>query len=500
MEGEFMMAKHQISRSKTLVSRSFLFVLLIVICTSFVFISSVFAQEEIKARLFQKSTDLLNQAKAEQADLLSPTLYAKAIERYESATKDFDRGKNVQKKITEINQLLESAIENAKLAKVTYPHLLTAREDALEANAVEYAKDLYERAETLFLETAKTLEKGDINKAKEKSLNAERSYREAELVAIKASIVGNVKTHLKQAQDNDVHKYASFTFNHSQALLAEAEKILNSDRSAKTEARNKAEMAGYEVKHATFLANVIQKLRKDDANWEKLILQNEKYLSQIMTHLGFTPEFDQGFEKPVNQAVEALNNLKQEKQQLANEISSQDQSIESLESDIIKLKAELDKTKEQEAGLKQKLALEQQQRDKFKKVESIFSKNEAKVLREGDQIRLRLIGLNFQSGKAIIEPNYFSLLTKLQRVIKLFHDYHITIEGHTDNRGNDKTNQLLSTRRAQAVKSYLMANMGLTDSQIAAVGYGESKPIASNETEFGRTQNRRIDVVLSPGN
>lgn len=460
--------------------------------------SSVLAQEEIKARVFQKSTELLNQAKAEQADLLSPSIYAKANENYESASKDFDRAKNVQKKIVEINQLLEKAIENAKLAKVSYPHLLTAREDALEANAVDFAKELYDRAEVLFSETAQVLEKGEINKAKERSLNAERTYREAELVAIKASIVGNVKEHLKQAQDNDVHKYAPISFSRTQTLLVETEKILSGDRSAKTEARQKAELAAYEVKHATFLANVIQKLKKDDTNWEKLILQNEKYLTQIITQLGFTPEFDQGFEKPVNEAVEAIKDLKKEKQQLANEISSQDQTIESLNTDIVKLKAELDKSKEQEAGLKAKLALEQQQRDKFKKVESIFSNQEAKVLREGDQIRIRLIGLNFQSGKYIIDPEYFSLLTKLQRVINLFPDYYITIEGHTDTKGDDRTNQSLSLRRATAVKSYLQANMPLNDSQISAVGYGESKPIASNEIEEGRAQNRRIDVVLSP--
>ncbi len=472
------------------------FLLLIYVCLA---LYPVVAQDDIKARLFQKPTDLLNQAKAEQADLLSPISYARAVEYYESASKDYDRGKNVQKKIAEINQLLSSAIENAKLAKVTYPHLLTAREDALEANAVQFASELYEKAETYFLETAKTLEKGDINRAKERSLNAEKSYRAAELFAIKASIIGDVKKHLKQAVDNDVHKYAPITFDRSQTLLTESEKILNSDRSAKSEARKKAEMSAYEVKHATFLSNVIQKLRKNDANWEKLLLQNEKYLSEIMTELGFIPEFDRGFEGPVNEAVEAVKNLKKEKQQLANEISLQDQTIASLESNIIKLKADLNKTKEQEAGLKAKLALEQQQRDKFKKVESIFTRSEARVFREGDLIRLRLLGLNFQSGKAVIEPDYFSLLTKLQRVIRLFPDYHITIEGHTDNRGNDKTNQLLSSRRAQAVKSYLRANMGLVDNQIAAVGYGESKPIASNETEFGRSQNRRIDVVLSPG-
>jgi OOP family OmpA-OmpF porin len=473
-------------------------ILLGAVIPCFIFYSSVSAQDEIKARLFQKSTDLMTQAKAEQADLLSPTWYAKAFESYESASKDYDRGKNIQKKIIEINQFLQSAIENAKLAKITYPHLLTAREDAIEADAAKYAQNYYEKAQALFLETVKTLERGDIKKTKERSLNAERAYREAELVAIKSSIIGNVKMHLQQAEENDINKYAPIMFNRSQALLAESEKILNSDRSAQSDARQRAEMAAYEVRHAMFLGNAIKILRKDDVNWEKLFLQNEKYLSQIMIPLGFTPEFDQGFEKPVSEAIEAINNLKQEKQQLASEISSQDQTIQSKESEIIKLKAELNQTREQEAGLKAKLALEQQQKERFRKVESIFGSNEAKVLREGDQIRLRLIALNFQSGKAIIEPNYFSLLTKLQRVIKLLPEYRITVEGHTDNMGNDQMNQLLSTRRAQAVKSYLMANMGLVDNQIAAVGYGEGKPIASNESEFGRAQNRRIDVVLSP--
>lgn len=477
---------------------SFFLFLLIVTGFSASYYEPVSAQDQIKARVFQKSTNLLSQAKAEQADLLSPTLYAKAVEQYDVASKEFDRGKNIQKKITEINDLLTSAVEHAKLAKVTFPHLLSARDEALEANAVENAPDFYEKAEALFLETAQTLEKGNINSAKEKSLQAERAYREAELVAIKANIIGNVKLHLKKAQEEDVHKYASITFNRSQTLLAEAEKILNSDRSARTEARQKAELAGYEVKHAAFLANAIQKLKKDDSNWEKLILQNEKYLSQIMISLGFAPEFDEGFEKPVTAAVQAINDLKKEKQQLANEVSSQDQTIEALNTDIIKLQAELDKSKEQEAGLKAKLALEQQQRDKYKKVEILFTPEEARVLREGDQIRIRLIALNFPSGKEIIDPNYFSLLTKLQRVITLFPDHHITIEGHTDNKGDDRTNQALSFRRAKAVKSYLMANIGLIESQIEAIGYGESKPIASNETEAGRAQNRRIDVVLSP--
>ena len=493
-----MMQKSYHHRSNFLVFGSSPVILLLVVFSFATIYSPVFAQDEIKARIFQNVTDLLNEAKAEQADLLSPTIYAKAVQEYEQASKDFDRGKNVQKKVTELKALLESAVENAKLAKVTFPHLIEAREDALEANAIEFAKEVYERAEGLFLDATSTLEKGAVPKAKEKSLNAEKLYREAELIAIKASIIGNVKLHLQQSQEKNVHKFAPITFKNSQTLLDEAERILNSNRSAKTEARKKAEVAAYEIKHASYLAQVIQQLKKDESNWEKIILQNEKYLFQIMSQLGFTPEFDEGFEKPVKSAVEAIGSLKKEKQQLANEISSQDQTLDSLHTEIIKLKTELDKSKEQEAGLKAILAVEQQQKEKFKKLESIFEKDEATVLREGDHIRVRLFKLNFPSGKSVIEPEYFQLLTKLQRIVRMLETYHVTIEGNTDNKGDDRVNQSLSLQRAKAVKSYLMANMALTDNQISAIGYGESKPIASNETEDGRSQNRRIDVVFSP--
>jgi OOP family OmpA-OmpF porin len=72
------------------------------------------------------------------------------------------------------------------------------------------------------------------------------------------------------------------------------------------------------------------------------------------------------------------------------------------------------------------------------------------------------------------------------------------VEGHTDAVGNDSYNQKLSTNRANAVREYLIASMGLNAGQISAMGFGENKPIASNDSEAGRAKNRRIDIVLSP--
>ena len=71
------------------------------------------------------------------------------------------------------------------------------------------------------------------------------------------------------------------------------------------------------------------------------------------------------------------------------------------------------------------------------------------------------------------------------------------MEGHTDSRGSDDANQKLSESRALAVAEYLKANMG-AGFPIVSQGFGESKPVASNDTEDGRAKNRRIDIIIVP--
>jgi outer membrane protein OmpA-like peptidoglycan-associated protein len=127
----------------------------------------------------------------------------------------------------------------------------------------------------------------------------------------------------------------------------------------------------------------------------------------------------------------------------------------------------------------------------------MFDASEATLLRKGDDLILRLIGLTFPSGKTTIQPEYFSLLAKVQRAIRKMPAAGLTVEGHTDAVGDDRYNESLSYERALAVKSYIVANMGLDDSRITALGYGETRPIASNENKDGRAQNRRIDIVMS---
>ncbi|MDB4308266.1 OmpA family protein, partial [Gammaproteobacteria bacterium] len=109
---------------------------------------------------------------------------------------------------------------------------------------------------------------------------------------------------------------------------------------------------------------------------------------------------------------------------------------------------------------------------------------------------MRLIGLSFPVGSATIQTEYFGILRQVQEAISIFPNSPIVIEGHTDAQGADNLNMQLSQERADAVRQYLIANLGLDPKRVQAIGYGKNRPIASNETTEGRAQNRRIDVVI----
>lgn len=87
-------------------------------------------------------------------------------------------------------------------------------------------------------------------------------------------------------------------------------------------------------------------------------------------------------------------------------------------------------------------------------------------------------------------------LDKLVTILKEYPDTDIEVQGHTDSRGSDTYNQTLSERRAGSVASYLR-NKGVNSSRITTKGYGESAPVASNDTDESRAQNRRVTFLIS---
>jgi outer membrane protein OmpA-like peptidoglycan-associated protein len=111
-------------------------------------------------------------------------------------------------------------------------------------------------------------------------------------------------------------------------------------------------------------------------------------------------------------------------------------------------------------------------------------------------IVLTLGDVLFTSGRADLKAGAAENLSRLVHFLNENADRKVEIEGHTDNVGSDDYNQSLSQRRADSVKSFLM-QQGIGSDRIVASGKGEQRPVADNESEGGRQQNRRVEVIIA---
>lgn len=120
------------------------------------------------------------------------------------------------------------------------------------------------------------------------------------------------------------------------------------------------------------------------------------------------------------------------------------------------------------------------------------------VTRQGDRIILNMPGnITFRTASADINAGFYEALNSVALVLKEYPKTILDIYGHTDSVGNDASNQTLSEQRAASVGRYL-ATQGVDPMRIETQGLGESKPIASNDTEAGKQQNRRVELEISP--
>ena len=120
------------------------------------------------------------------------------------------------------------------------------------------------------------------------------------------------------------------------------------------------------------------------------------------------------------------------------------------------------------------------------------------VQRNGDDLKLIMPGnITFASNSADISSSFYPTLNSLVLVFKEFDKNGVNIVGHTDSTGSQELNQSLSQRRAQSVANYLTGN-GVPGQRISAYGAGPSQPIASNASDAGRAQNRRVEINLRP--
>jgi outer membrane protein OmpA-like peptidoglycan-associated protein len=482
----------------------------VLVCTTSLFVVNAAGQEllksvgsnDVKTVLFKQVDETMTAAKKAQADVLAPKNFGEAMTRYREAESDLRKGKelaDIKKKLRESNAYFQKAIDATKLAEVTFPNSMKARKDAQATESAKFSSKLWTEAEEKFNEGAGKLEDGDVNNAREKAGEAEKLYRKAELAAIKANYLDETRNLLKQAEKMDVEDRAPKTLKLAEQLVKQAEKELNENRYDTDVARGQARQANYEVKHAIYLSKTIKEMKDKDLSWEDLMLASEKPLMMIGEQADIEASFDAGLGKTTNDIIAYVSTYNDSVSALNQQLDWYEQDDDLQQQRIAELEKQLGSQTKEKSSLAQQIEQQAKTHAIFANVEKSFNRDEASVLREGNDIIIRLVGLNFPSAAATIEQKSFGLLTKVRDAINAFPGSTVSVLGHTDSYGSDEKNLTLSKERAEAVKEYLLASTTPVTSQIEATGYGESKPIASNETKDGRTANRRVEIIIHPG-
>jgi outer membrane protein OmpA-like peptidoglycan-associated protein len=125
---------------------------------------------------------------------------------------------------------------------------------------------------------------------------------------------------------------------------------------------------------------------------------------------------------------------------------------------------------------------------------------DVQVIRQGDNLVLNIpSGITFAYDSANVQPQFQRTLDQVAGTLAQYRDTYIDVYGHTDSTGSDAYNQDLSERRATSVADYLAAR-GVQTARIGTRGYGETQPIAPNDTDAGRAANRRVEIKIVPIN
>ncbi len=448
----------------------------------------------------EEVTTRLQAAGAANLNLIAPQAFAKA-----------------RQKITEARIELARAESLQEMGMILMGDALTARTDALVANApaTREAEKSWKEGEKDLQKAGRKVESGDRNSAVQEAAKAEAAYRDAEYEALRVVIISTTEQLRQAAEDRDADKKAATTFLKADTELAASERALRANRKDQSEAIAHAIASADGYRRAARIALMVDAVKRNpNATVEKLVLDYEGYMSDAARALNFEADFREGPEPVSTQLTDAITSITEDRDALRTEASSAGLALAALRAehdDLVfrsdslaarltmqadSLAAQRQLQQAEQRRLATQLRAREEREARIDAVGELFSEDEAEVAMIGNDLVIRMYGLNFPVGLAQIRPESFGLLTKLQKVLREFPTDPIEIAGHTDSQGNDQRNQALSERRASAVRQYLIANMAIPEIQISAVGYGESQPLASNESREGRAKNRRIDVRI----
>jgi chemotaxis protein MotB len=213
-------------------------------------------------------------------------------------------------------------------------------------------------------------------------------------------------------------------------------------------------------------------------------------------------------------ANDLVKQLSERDQELSERLKAEGAEKARLEQERAAQEARLKVEEEEKARLEQERAAKEAEIQRLtrtheeltKSLEAEIAKGDIKIKQVRDRLTINMVDrVLFDSGQSKVKPSGLQVLKQVSDILKNVTDKQIRIEGHTDNvpigvklKERFQTNWELSTARATSVVRYLIDEGGVDRASLLAVGYADTKPIASNDTEEGRTANRRIEIALYP--
>lgn len=446
---------------------------------------------------------------------LAPGAFATAEEALSRAarlrrTGDADAGA-VLEALSRARRALARADSVAPRARPMLGPGLAARATALEAGAEERAPEAWRSAEETLREAGRAVEEGEPGDARGATGDAVRLYRRAALRALESPTLAAVRALRDSAAAAEARRRAPRSRARADSLLARARRELERavagaagggrdaavDSAALAAARASADSALGLYRRSVRLARRADSVRSTEGAFEAAALRYEREAARIARHLGVDVDLSDGTAGEVEAILAAIDRrgdtvaaLRARLDSVRAEARSAAGRVDSIAGRVASLEGRID-------SLATRLGRRLQRERRIREVRALFSGEEGSVRVAGDTVELRLPGLAFEPGESELPADADPLLTKVRSALRAFPGAEILVEGHTDARGDEAANRALSQQRAIAVRDHLLLHLPITADRIAAVGRGETRPVASNDTEEGRARNRRIEVVLA---
>jgi OmpA-OmpF porin, OOP family len=427
--------------------------------------------------------------KAEKQDLpnLAPQGYAQAVQDYDTAFKAAAKQKKDTNDLAQSGLInLRQAMKNAESSKVVLREVLDARQKSMEADAQNIFPEQFKELESELKTATSAIEKSDMEEAKNLRAKLIKAYSELELSALKTSTTKQAKAKIADAKKYHADEHAPKTFKLAQEELALALDVLSAGRTQVKKSEEHAALASYYAEKSKQITDLVIYFDQRDFSAEDTILWYQDQLEQV------NKPFQQNlsFDKP---NFDVVSGIQSQITTLLGELDAKQAALVSANENIALLEGRVESNDEKYQRDK---AASQKAEARYKKIQSMFNDDEAYVYRQGNNVLLETHAFNFQVGNSEISSENYGLLEKIMDAIKVFDNPEVVIMGHTDSTGGDAINQQLSVKRAQTVTDFLKKVGKFAPNRISTRGYGESRPVASNETREGRERNRRIEVLI----